>query len=109
MLTKYRLKIRYPEVKIEEVEIARETESCVFIPTSPTKRNLRGEHKESKMSDWVEYHDTWEAAYAVLTDRAARQVANARRGLEIANSFAENVKGIRRLNVEVSGAQACHG
>ena len=103
MLTKYKIRGRYPEAKIEEVEVVRETAQYIFVPAYKTKSNPNGERKELKMTEWAEHYDTWEAAHAALTDKAARQVANARRALEIANSFAGNVKGMRH-NVEVTGA-----
>ena len=103
MLTKYKIKGRNPEAKIEEVEVLRETAQCIFVPGNKTKINPTGERKELKMTEWAEHYDTWESAHAALTDKAARQVANARRALEIANSFAGNVKGMRH-NAEVSGA-----
>ena len=95
MLTKYKIKGRWPEAKIEEVEVLRETEKCIFVSTNKTKSNPNGERKELKMTEWYEYYDTWDAAHAALTDKAERQVTNARLALEIANSFAGNVKGMR--------------
>ena len=103
MLTKYKIKGRWPEAKIEEVEVLRETAQCIFVSTNKTKSNPNGERKELKMTEWSEYYDTWDAAHAALTDKAARQVTNARLALEIANSFAGNVKGMRH-NAEVTGA-----
>ena len=104
MLTKYKIKGRNPEAKIEEVEVLRETAQCIFVPGNKTKINPTGERKELKMTEWAEHYDTWESAHAALTDKAARQVANARRALEIANSFAGNVKGMRH-NAELRGAE----
>ena len=95
MLTKYKIKGRYPEAKIEEVEVLRETAQCIFVPTNKTMSNPNGERKELKMTEWAEHYDTWEAARAALTAKAERQVLNARRALEIANSFAGNVKVMR--------------
>ena len=95
MITKYKIKGRYPEAKIEEVEVVRETAQCIFVPTNKTKSNPNGERKELKMSEWAEHYDTWEAAHAALTAKAERQVLNARQALEIANSFSGNVKGMR--------------
>ena len=103
MLTKYKIKGRWPEAKIEEVEVLRETAQCIFVSTNKTKSNPNGERKELKMTEWYEYYDTWDAAHAALTDKAERQVTNARLALEIANSFAGNVKGMRH-NAKVSGA-----
>lgn len=105
MLTKYKIKGRYPEAKIEEVEVLRETAQCIFVPGNKTKSNPTGERKELKMTEWAEHYDTWDAAHAALAAKAERQVTNARRRLELANSFAGNVKGMRH-NVKVSGLPA---
>lgn len=104
MLTKYKIKGRYyQDAEIEEVEVLRETAQCVFFPASKTKRNPKGERKELKITEWVEYYDTWDAAHAVLTVRAERRVANARETLELANEFADNVKSMRHN----AGCAAC--
>ena len=95
MLTKYKIKGRYPEAKIEEVEVLRETAQCIFVPANKANSNPSGERKELKMTDWAEHYDTWEDAHAALMAKAERQVTNARRALEIANGFAGNVKGMR--------------
>jgi len=107
MLTKYKIKGLYPEAKIEEVEVLRETAQCIFFPASKTKSKPTGERKELKMTEWAEYYDTWEAAHTALTAKAERQVLNARQELEIANGFAANVKGIRH-NDRVEGATQLH-
>ena len=108
MLTKYKIKGRYTEAKIEEVEVVRETAQCIFVPANKTKNNPNGERKELKMTEWAEYYDTWAAAHAALTDKAARQMANARRALEIANGFAWNVKGMTQ-NAEITGRTSGQG
>lgn len=97
MLTKYKITGRHPEAKIEKVEVLRETAQYVFVPTHKTKSNPSGERRELKQSEWAEYYDTWDAAHAALTVKAARQVMNARRSLELANSLAENVKSMRHI------------
>jgi hypothetical protein len=94
MTTKYRIEGGHPTAKIEEVDILRETEHCIFL-RSDIRRYPTGERKELKKSEWHEYYDTWEDAHAALTAKAERRVANARRELEIANGFAGNVKGMR--------------
>ena len=108
MLTKYKIKARWPDAKIEEVEVVRETEHCLFLPALPTKRNPKGETKELKFSEWHEYHDSWEDAHAALTTKANQKVQTALRNLELANSFAGNVKGMRH-NVEFSGGAPLFG
>lgn len=96
MLTKYKIAARHLKAEIEEVEVVRETEQCVFLPILPTKRNTKGESKELKKSEWHEYFDTWEEAHAALTSKANEQVVGARRRLELANALAGNVKGMKR-------------
>lgn len=91
MITKYKIRVGFfQEAKIEKIEVLRETAKYIFVPT-----RSGGERRESKMSSFDEYHDTWEAAHSSLTELAERNVANARRALEIANSFAGNVKGMK--------------
>lgn len=94
MLTKYKIKGRWTEAKIEAVEVLRETAQCIFVPCSKTKRNPSGERKELKMTEWAEYYDTWEAAHAALTTKAKKLVEKALLDLEIANRFAGNVNGM---------------
>lgn len=107
MLTKYKIKGgRYPEAKIEEVEVLRETAQCVFVPTNKTKSNPNGERKELKHTEWAEHYDTWELAHAALTAKAEQQVAYARRTLELANSLAGNVNGMKRHNAQGNGLAA---
>lgn len=93
MLTKYAVKGRWKEARIEEVEVLRETEKCVYLPS-----NRRGveEVREAKTSEWREYYDTWEEAHAVLVLDAETRLSNARRALEIAQGHAGNVRGMRR-------------
>lgn len=96
MFTKFKIGARNLKAEIEEVEILRETEQCVFLPTKATRTNPKGESRELKVTEWHEYHDTWESAHASLTKKAAEQVTNARRRLDFANAFAGNVKGMKR-------------
>lgn len=76
---------------IERIECTRETESSVFYAS------MRGgnEYRYRKMSEGTAYFDTWAEAHAHLTQHAANRVLGARRQLELANSYAGNVKGMR--------------
>ena len=93
MLTKYKVRGRYKEARIEEVQALRETEKCVYLPS-----NRRGhtEEREAKVSEWHEYYDTWEDAHAALVKDAEQRLGNARRTLDLAQSHAGNVRGMRR-------------
>jgi len=88
-MKKYRIGNRWPEAKIEEIEITRETEQSVFL------LNHRGkECREAKKSDWHQYHDTWEAAHAALIGKAEVKIEDARARLQSAQDFLGNVKGM---------------
>jgi len=91
MLTKYRIKGRFKEAKIEVVEVLRETEHFVY-----TRGHRDKENRDGKKTEWAEYYDTWEQAHEALTKAAQERVAGARRSLELANAFAGNVKGMRK-------------
>lgn len=91
MLTKYRIKGRFKEAKIEVIEVLRETEHFVY-----TRGNRDKENRDGKRTEWAEYYDTWEDAHAALTKAAQKRVAGARRALELANAFAGNVEGMRK-------------
>ena len=73
-------------IRIEEVEIARETEQCVF--------HING-RRESKHSGWHNFFDTWEEARQWLLDKAENDVASLRRRLETAKGHLGNIKGMR--------------
>lgn len=105
MPTKYKIDVDYLRAEIKEVEIVRETASCVFVPWEKSKYCPSGERKEAKKTGWHEYHDTWEGAHAALMTMAEDKVASARRGLELANSFAGNVKGMLRARMKKNGGE----
>ncbi len=90
-IVKYRIAGRFKRAEIEAVEVSRETDKYVFV----LFRNRKVERKELKISDWNEYYDTWEDAHAALTLDAEWKVKNARRNLELANSYVGNIKGMR--------------
>ena len=97
MITKYRIKNKYVEAKIDEIEIIRETELCIFIPMDKNEYNHTGERMEFKMTERAEYYDTWDSAHAALTEKAEKQVDNAKLTLELANKLADNVNGMRSI------------
>lgn len=96
MTKKYRIDVKFPKAEIEEVEIIRETDSYVFLPTWSTKRNPSGEERALKITEWYEYHDTWEAAHAVLVCKASQQVESASRKLEIVNDIARRIGSMKK-------------
>ena len=92
MIIKYRTDSKYPRALIVPVEVVRETEHCVFLPTEKTKRRPLGERKESKLTEFYEYHDSWDLAHKSLTEKAERKILNAQMSLERASAFADEVK-----------------
>ena len=99
MITKYRTDGKsdgkYPRALIVPVEVVRETEHCVFLPTEKTKRRPLGERKESKLTEFDEYHDSWDLARKSLTEKAERKILNAQMSLDRAISFADEVKAMQ--------------
>lgn len=68
---------------------------CVFV--RQTDRFLVDERgrRTAKKSDGEEYFDTWEEAHAELVRVTEQRVTDARRALELANSYAGNVRGMK--------------
>ena len=95
MITKYRTEGKNPRALIVPVEVVRETDHCVFLPTVKTKRHPLGERKESKLTEWDEYHDSWDLAHKSLTEKAEREILNAQTLLERSRSFADKVKAMQ--------------
>ena len=95
MITKYRTDGEYPRALIAPVEVVRETEHCVFFPTEKTKRRPLGERMESKLTEFDEYHDSWDLAHKSLTEKAERKILNAQMSLEKARAFADEVKAMQ--------------
>lgn len=77
---------RSVSLRIEEVEIDRETESSVWINGS----------RVAKIGVYGSYHDTWEEAHQRLLALAQRDVDTLRRRLELANSRLGNIKGMKK-------------
>lgn len=95
MITKY--KTGWSKDKIEKVEVIRETEACVFLPTirAATRKDGKVERREAKRGEFACYHDTWESAKAFCMEAAESNVRSARRSLELANAKLGNIKGMK--------------
>ena len=83
MTVKYRTSDVW-HAKIEEVEVERESDKCVWI-------SGRRQAKDG----WMQYHETWQAAKDYLVRRAERSVQAARSALERENSKLGNAKGMK--------------
>jgi hypothetical protein len=94
MIKKFVIKVMFKIAKITEVEVIRETDVSVFVPTN-RKEDYKG-RREAKISQFDHYHDTWDLAHADLLDIAEKDVMRARRNLETAKAFYGNVKGMRK-------------
>lgn len=70
-------------------------ERCEFV--GETEKVLIGKNGRrcAKKSVGVEYCDSWAEAHAVLTEISKQRVLEARRALELANSYAGNVRGMK--------------
>lgn len=79
---------------IERVECTKETAKCVWHLEDYFGK--KRESRRDKMGQGWQYHDSWEAAHAYLTQQAEQKLVAARRQLELAQAFAGNVKGLRR-------------
>lgn len=80
--------------EIERVECLRETAKCVWHVEDyfGEPREIR---RDKMSSDW-QYHDTWDAARDYLTQLAGRRLLSARRQLDTAQGFVDDVKGLRK-------------
>ena len=87
MIKKYRTSSYSTD--IDEVEVIRETDKCVFLEGWRKK-----EQREQKHSGFAIYHDTWDAAYLYLLSRCETQVRNAEADLERAK---DRLEGLRKL------------
>ena len=81
--------------KIEALEVERETDKQVVIPAQNGCRSFR----ENKVSDWSNWHDTWDEAHTFLVRNAERKVESCRMALERAKGEAGQIKGMKRPNV----------
>jgi hypothetical protein len=85
----------YGADRIERVEVLRETSACVYLPRNATRGNPKGEQREAKLSEFAQYHDTWNAAHAYLIRKAEGDVDMARGRLEVARGKLGNIKGMK--------------
>ena len=76
---------------VERLECTRETASSVFY----VNKRDGTEYRVRKITEGIAYFDTWAEAHAHLTQHATQRVLGARRQLEVANSYAGNIKGMR--------------
>lgn len=77
--------------KIEALEVERETEKQVFLPAKHGNRAIR----ENKVSDWSNWHDSWDLAHNFLVAKAERDVELLRMRLEQAKGKAEKIRGMK--------------
>ena len=95
MITKYRIRSSGMPEKIEVVFVLRETAKSVFLPMEKSKSFPEGERREQKVSDWVEYYNTWNDAHAALLSKAEARINKAQKELNQANELAEKIKGMK--------------
>ena len=89
-MIKYRT--RFDE--IEALEVERETAHQVFLPANNGIRAGR----ENKVSDWRNWHDSWEVAHAFLVANAERDVESLRMRLEQAKGKLGQIRGMKPSN-----------
>lgn len=77
---------RFASELIDVVEVDRSTDKSVWI----------NNRRESRHTDFYQYHSTWDDAYAYLLAKAEREVTNARFRLNSANGYLGNVKGLHK-------------
>ena len=86
-MIKYRTRLD----NIEAIEVVRETKKQVILPA-----NSCGKEKiENKVSNWTNWHETWEEAHAFLVSKAEREVESLRLRLEQAKGRLGQIKGMK--------------
>lgn len=86
-MIKYRTRFE----KIEALEVDRETEHMVFLPAQGGSRP----RQEHKVSDWSNWHDSWDAAHAFLVAQAERNVEALRMNLAQAKGRLGQIRGMK--------------
>lgn len=76
---------------IEAIEVVRETGKQVVLPAIQGLREMR----ENKVSDWSNWHDTWEEAHLFIIQEAEAKVKVLRMQLEQANGKLGQIKGMK--------------
>jgi hypothetical protein len=85
-MIKYRTKFG----KIEAVEIERETDKQIVHFANKYGHSRR----ENKVSDWLNWHDTWDDAHKFLIEKAERSVECCRLALMSANEKLVQINGM---------------
>lgn len=75
---------------IEQINVLRETELCVFLQEG------RKERRVNKIGYRESYFSSWEEAHAFLLDKANERLLSARRELERAQGNYGNIKGMKK-------------
>jgi hypothetical protein len=89
----------YGVLRIEAVEVVKETEKTVTIRT---EQNWGGgktritESRENKISNYHRFFDTWEEAHDYLVKRAEKAVENCRMTLERLKGECGRIKGMKK-------------
>ena len=76
---------------IEAIEVVRETKKQVVLPANSWGK----ETSENKVSNWTNWHETWEEAHAFLVSKAEREVESLRLQLEQAKGRLGQIKGMK--------------
>lgn len=72
---------------IEEIEVKGETAKFVIFMSG---------QKESKMSEYRCYFDTWEEVHAHLIEKAENDIRKRRAGLAVAQAYKEKLEAMRK-------------
>jgi hypothetical protein len=94
IVKRYKIDRKWIKAKIQEIEVSRETGKCLFI-AGIDHRGRPIESRENKISEYYEFHESWDIAHARLMEIANGNVLSARRRLEEANSTLGNIKGMK--------------
>lgn len=87
ILTKFKANTRWhSSMSIDRCTYVRETDA--FLIDQHGRRT-------AKTSDGVTHHDSWEEAHQQLLSVSFAKVQEARRALELANSYYGNIKGMK--------------
>jgi hypothetical protein len=76
----------YRNKLIQEVEVEKETEHFFYIKGSRVKKEC----------GYEQYHDTWEAAYTYLLEKAKERVQTARINLDRASVALAAIEGLKK-------------
>lgn len=95
-----KFKTGYSIDKIERVEVLRETDKCVYLPTNSGYGKGVDERREAKSTEYAQYHDTWADAHTHLLKKAEGRVKAARLHLETVNGQLGTVKGMKPPKVQ---------